>query len=180
MAVCTQKNQSKELSQYGVPNPMNKYIIFSVKATNDIELSLQTQPGRHYYIAFNQSFTGSLCVRKTASLTQCLEEYNGKLLGNGAFRDFWVSWFDTLKVGRGRIPGNDVILDFRVYNPLNVSSISIQARDGIGEWNFFGPVNSTGKFANCWVFFKGTYMYINNSISFPIHVVDYQFLFQIP
>lgn len=167
---------------------MNKYIIFSVKATNDIELSLQTQPGRHYYIAFNQSFTGSLCIRKTASLTQCLEEYNGKLLHNGAFRDFWVSWFDTLKVGRGRIPGNDVILDFRVYNPLNVSSISIQARDGIGEWNFFGPVNSTGNLPiDFFLFFcfekryeKGTYMYINNSISFPIHVVDYQFLFQIP
>ncbi|XP_034333581.2 uncharacterized protein [Magallana gigas] len=151
VAVCTQKNQSKELSQYGVPNPMNKYIIFSVKATNDIELSLQTQPGRHYYIAFNQSFTGSLCIRKTASLTQCLEEYNGKLLHNGAFRDFWVSWFDTLKVGRGRIPGNDVILDFRVYNPLNVSSISIQARDGIGEWNFFGPVNSTDSIETCHV-----------------------------
>uniref|UniRef100_K1RKF3 Latrophilin-3 n=1 Tax=Magallana gigas TaxID=29159 RepID=K1RKF3_MAGGI len=144
VAACTQKNQSKEVSQYGVPNPMNKYIIFSVKATNDIELSLHTPPGGQYYIAFNQSFTGSLCIRKTtASLTQCFEEYNGKLLDNGAFRDFWVSWFDTLKVGRGRIPGNDVILDFRVYNPLNVSSISIQARDGIGEWNFFGPVNST-------------------------------------
>lgn len=131
---------------------MNKYIIFSVKATNDIELSLQTLPGGHYYIAFNQSFPGSLCIRKTASLTQCLEEYSGKLLDNEAFRDFWVSWFDTLKVGRGRIPGNDVILDFRVYNPLNVSSISIQSHDGIGEWKYFGPVNSTGKFANCFIF----------------------------
>lgn len=149
MSVCTQKNQPKELSQYGVPNPLKRYIIFSVKATNDIELSLQTVTGGHYFIAFKQSLTGSLCIRQKVLLTQCLEEYNGKLLDNGTFRDFWVSWFDTLKVGRGRIPGNDVILDFRVYNPLNVSSISIQAHDGIGEWIFFGPVNSTGKFANC-------------------------------
>lgn len=148
MAVCTQKNQPKELSQYGIPNPMKRYIIFSVNATNDIELSLQTSTGGHYFIAFNQSFTGSLCIGKNASMTQCLEEYNGKLMDNGTFQDFWVSWFETLKVGRGRIPGNDVILDFRVYNPLNVSSISIQVHDGIGEWIFFGPVNSTGNIAN--------------------------------
>lgn len=151
VAVCTQKNQPKELSQYGVPNPLKRYIIFSVKATNDIELSLQTVTGGHYFIAFKQSFTRSLCIGQKVLLTQCLEEYNGKLMDNGTFRDFWVSWFDTLKVGRGRIPGNDVILDFRVYNPLNVSSISIQAHDGIGEWNFFGPVNSTDSIETCHV-----------------------------
>ncbi|XP_055996543.1 uncharacterized protein LOC125683740 isoform X1 [Ostrea edulis] len=135
--ICTQNLVPKVLSEYGIPNPKEQFLIFSVKATKDIEVDLHTATGEDYLITSNQEHSGySYCLRKT-STSSCVETYNDTISHYG-FQDLWVTWTDILKVGRGRILGEHVVMEYRLHIPLNVNSSSIQTKNGTGVWKFYG------------------------------------------
>ncbi|XP_061177715.1 uncharacterized protein LOC133186493 [Saccostrea echinata] len=144
--ICSQSLISKDLSEYGIINPEEKFLIFSVKASNYISLELHnlvmiellSTSGQGFFITFYSNyFSPHSCIRKTNVSEPCLERYDGINLNSGNFQSFWISWFDALKVGRGRIQGEDVIMDYRMYNPMIVNFSSIQT-DIDRSWKFFG------------------------------------------
>ncbi|XP_048781138.2 uncharacterized protein LOC125683741 [Ostrea edulis] len=136
--ICTQNLVPKVLSEYGIPNPKEQFLIFSVNATYDIEVDLRTVTGEIYLITSNQrNYWHFYCLRKTSTSSSCLETYNDTT-SDDVFQDFWVTWTDILKVGRGRILGEHVIMEYRLHIPLNVNSSSIQTKNGIGVWKFYG------------------------------------------
>jgi hypothetical protein len=136
--VCTQNQVPKVLSEYGIPNPKEQFVIFSVKATNEMEVDLQTTAGEKYSVVANQEDSVySYCLRKTSTSSSCVETFSSTM-SHDDFQDLWVTWSDILRVGFGRILGEHVIMEYRMYNPLNVTSLSIQTKTGSGIWRFFG------------------------------------------
>ncbi|XP_061177713.1 uncharacterized protein LOC133186491 [Saccostrea echinata] len=141
MELCTQKDVQRNLSEYGIPIPEEQFMIFSVKASKHIQIELHSAGGENYLITFYQDppeIVGTYSCLKTALLDKCLETYTSKTLDSGFFVDFWVSWSDTLKIGRGRIRGDDIIMEYRIYNPLKVDFLSIRTINGTGTWKFYG------------------------------------------
>ncbi|XP_062591915.1 uncharacterized protein LOC134253406 [Saccostrea cucullata] len=141
MEVCTQKDVERNLTEYGILIPEEQFLIFSVKASKHIHIELHSTGGHNYVLTFYQDppeFLGTYACLNTTFIDKCLEIYTSKVLDSGNFVDFWVSWSDTLKVGRGRIQGNDIIMDYRIYNPMRGDFASIRTIDGTGTWKFYG------------------------------------------
>ncbi|XP_062591908.1 uncharacterized protein LOC134253398 [Saccostrea cucullata] len=152
--ICSQPSVTKELNKYGIINPEDKFMIFSVKASNPfsaIELSnsfnieLVSTGGESVFVTFHSNYRYLFpytCIRKMNVTGACLERYDGIDLGDTMFQDYWISWFDTLKVGRGRIQGENVIMDLRIYNPMSVNFSSVQSERDT-SWNFYGSTVRT-------------------------------------
>ena len=130
---------TRSYDQMGFRVPDDKAVIFEVDASNDAHVGFFTAKRdleEMYVITISGWGNTNSAIRRGHQGTDAVTKPTPGLLSAGRYTRFWADAKDGLvRLGKGNVGGQDVILEWQDPHPLDVESMGLMTGWGArGKW----------------------------------------------